>query len=33
MPREVFAPTPELAAFEAALNASLAREAYPYLRE
>lgn len=33
LPQEVFAPTPELAAFEAALNASLAREAFPYLRE
>jgi uncharacterized protein YfbU (UPF0304 family) len=33
LPTEVFAQTPELAAFEAALNASLAREAFPYLRE
>lgn len=33
LPHEVFAHTPELAAFEAALNASLAREAFQYFRE
>lgn len=33
LPREVFAPTPELAAFEAALNASLARQAFASHRE
>jgi uncharacterized protein YfbU (UPF0304 family) len=33
LPHEVFEQTPELAAFEAALNATLAREAFPYFRE